>query len=220
MLKFWRWPVCGSVNSSLRHSADLAFIICFATLFTLYRRNKGKLLSWRRLFFFFVQKLLIPINSRSEQMTIPVKSRHTNLSHVLGLDLWGVASCLVYQLCCVTCADVRLSEFAGRTRLTWTLRHWLEQTLSVLSSKEPGSRYLTTKIREPGCFNKWLPHLCSISDGVHIISRWTQLVCMIITRYHLHAEYLQLQWNLCSRTPLITNKFTEKKKTSRLTNGV
>jgi len=54
-----------------------------------------------------------------------------------------------------------------------------------------GARFsiLTNIIREPGCFNEWLPQLCSISGGVHILSRLAQL--MIITRYHFHAGYLQ-----------------------------
>ena len=140
-----------------------------------------------------MQKLLIPIKFQIQTNDNPSKSRHTNLPHVLGLFVLGVAACLVYLLCCVTCADVILDVFAGA------------HTVSVNSSPQTGTDFertvvkgarfslLANKIREPGCFKKWLPQLCSVNGGVHILSRLAQL--MIITRFN--SEIIPTRCNNC-----------------------
>lgn len=173
---------------SLRHSADSAFIICFATLFQLYRPNKAKQLPWRR--FFFFQKPLIPIKFQIQTNDNPRKEQAYQPFTCTGIIC--VASSFLFRISVTLC-------YMGGCRIRCVRR---AHSVSLNSSPLTGSDFertvgkgarvsiLTNTIREPECFNKWLPQLCAISGGVRILSRLAQL--MIITPYHFHVGYLQL----------------------------
>jgi hypothetical protein len=190
MVKSKKWPVCGSASETLRHSAVSAYIICFARIFPLYRRNKGKQLPWRRLPAPPFQKLLIPIKFQIQTNDNPSKEQVyqpftcTGIICVGSSCLFSVSVMLCYLCRChISCVRRAHAVSVNSSPLTETD---FERTVVK------GARFsiLANKIREPGCFNKWLPQLPSISDGVHILSRLAQL--MVITGYNFHAGYLQL----------------------------
>jgi hypothetical protein len=68
----------------------------------------------------------------------------------------------------------------------------------------------------PG-FNPVPVHVGFVVDGMAVgqVPPPSTPIFMLAVSLHLqHSMLINLQWNLCSQTPLITNKFSEKKNVS------
>jgi len=139
---------------------------------------------------FFVQKLLIPIKFQIQTNDNPSKEQAYQLFTCTGIICVG-RGCL-FSMCVMLCymcgCHIRFVRRAHTNSLNSSPLTGSDFERTVV--KGAWFSIHTNKIRGSGCFNKWLPHICSISGGVHILSRLAQL--MIITRYHFHAVYLRL----------------------------